>query len=59
MAVESERMMLIWDRDAAAEIRVKAETQVLAIDRLLTRYPPAFSARRPPVRCNNERTSMA
>jgi hypothetical protein len=37
-AVENERMTLMQDRDAAADIRVKAETQVLAIDQLLTRY---------------------
>lgn len=38
LAVENERMMLIQDRSAAVDIRVKAETQVLAIDQLLTRY---------------------
>jgi hypothetical protein len=38
LAVENERMMLMQDRDAAADIRVKAETQVMAIDQLLTRY---------------------
>ena len=38
LVVESERMTLMQDRDAAADIRVKAETQVLAIDQLLTRY---------------------
>jgi len=38
LAVENERMMLMQERDAAADIRTKAETQVLAIDQLLTRY---------------------
>lgn len=38
LLVENERMTLMQDRDAAADIRVKAETQVLAIDQLLTRY---------------------
>ena len=38
LAVENERMTLIRERDIAADARVKAETQVLAIDQLLTRY---------------------
>ena len=38
LVVESERMTLIQQRDAAADIRTTAETQVLAIDQLLTRY---------------------
>jgi hypothetical protein len=38
LAVEDERMVLMQNRDAAADIRVKAETQVMAIDQLLTRY---------------------
>lgn len=38
LRVENERMMLMHERDVAADIRVKAETQVLAIDQLLTRY---------------------
>ena len=38
LAVENERMTLMQGRDAAADIRVKAETQLLAIDQLLTRY---------------------
>lgn len=38
LEAESERMTLMQKRDAAADIRVKAETQMLAIDQLLTRY---------------------
>lgn len=38
LAVETERMTLMEERDTAADVRVKAETQVLAIDQLLTRY---------------------
>lgn len=38
LAVENERMTLMTERDTAADISVKAETQVLAIDQLLTRY---------------------
>lgn len=38
LGVENERMTLMQERDAAADLRVKAETQVLAIDQLLTRY---------------------
>lgn len=37
-AVETERLKTMQERDAAADVRVKAETQVLAIDQLLTRY---------------------
>jgi len=36
--VESERRPLIQQRDAAADIRTMAETQVSAIDHFLTRY---------------------
>lgn len=38
LAIESERMALIRDQEDATDIRVKAETQLLAIDQLLTRY---------------------
>lgn len=38
LAIENERLILMQDRDVAADIRVKAETQVQAIDQLLTRY---------------------
>jgi hypothetical protein len=37
-AVEAEQLTLMQERDVAADVRVKAETQVLAIDQLLTRY---------------------
>lgn len=37
-AVQTERLKTLQERDAAADVRVKAETQVLAIDQLLTRY---------------------
>lgn len=36
--METERANLLNDRDAASDVRIKAETQVLAIDQLLTRY---------------------
>jgi hypothetical protein len=38
LATESERITLMQNRDVAADVRVKAETQVQAIDQLLTRY---------------------
>jgi hypothetical protein len=38
LAIENERITLIQNRDAAADVRVKTETQVQAIDQLLTRY---------------------
>ena len=37
-AIETERSTLLNERDAASDVRTKAETQVLAIDQLLTRY---------------------
>ncbi|MDY1007381.1 MULTISPECIES: hypothetical protein [unclassified Sphingomonas] len=37
-AIETERANLLNERDTASEVRIKAETQVLAIDQLLTRY---------------------
>lgn len=37
-AVETERATLLNERDAASDVRTKAETQILAIDQLLTRY---------------------
>jgi hypothetical protein len=37
-AVETERATLLNERDTASNVRTKAETQVLAIDQLLTRY---------------------
>jgi uncharacterized Zn finger protein (UPF0148 family) len=37
-AMETERATLLNERDIASDVRIKAETQVLAIDQLLTRY---------------------
>jgi len=37
-AIETERATLLNERDTASEVKTKAETQVLAIDQLLTRY---------------------
>lgn len=37
-AIETERATLLNERDTASDVRTKAETQVLAIDQLLTRY---------------------
>lgn len=37
-AIETERANLLNERDTARDVRTKAETQVLAIDQLLTRY---------------------
>ncbi|MCO6389403.1 hypothetical protein GTK01_20750 [Aliihoeflea sp. 40Bstr573] len=37
-AIETERATLLNERDTARDVRAKAETQVLAIDQLLTRY---------------------
>ncbi|MAM09170.1 hypothetical protein [Sphingobium yanoikuyae] len=37
-AIETERANLLNERDASSEMKTKAETQVLAIDQLLTRY---------------------
>ncbi|MDJ0822502.1 MAG: hypothetical protein QNJ09_11940 [Paracoccaceae bacterium] len=37
-AIETERATLLNERDTASEKRTKAETQILAIDQLLTRY---------------------
>lgn len=37
-AIETERATLLVKRDTASDINIKAETQVLAIDQLLTRY---------------------
>jgi hypothetical protein len=37
-AIEMERATLLNERDTASDVRTKAETQVLAIDQLLTRY---------------------
>ncbi|UGQ22254.1 hypothetical protein [Brucella anthropi] len=36
--IETERATLLNERDTASDVRTKAETQVLAIDQLLTRY---------------------
>ncbi len=36
--IETERATLLNERDTANDVRTKAETQVLAIDQLLTRY---------------------
>lgn len=37
-AIETERATLLNERDTASDVRTKAETQILAIDQLLTRY---------------------
>lgn len=37
-AIETERVALLNERDSASDLRTRAETQVLAIDQLLTRY---------------------
>lgn len=37
-AIETERAALLNERDIASDVRTKAETQLLAIDQLLTRY---------------------
>lgn len=36
--IETERATLLNERDSASDVRTKAETQILAIDQLLTRY---------------------
>ncbi len=36
--IETERATLLSERDTASDVRTKAETQILAIDQLLTRY---------------------
>lgn len=37
-AIETERGTLLNERDTASDVRTKADTQILAIDQLLTRY---------------------
>jgi len=37
-AIETERTALLNERDIASDVRTKSETQLLAIDQLLTRY---------------------
>lgn len=37
-ALETERATLLTERDTASDVKTKAETQILAIDQLLTRY---------------------
>ncbi|MFD1627974.1 hypothetical protein [Azospirillum griseum] len=37
-AIETERANLLNERDTASDVRTKADTQILAIDQLLTRY---------------------
>lgn len=37
-AIETERATLLNERDIASDVKTKAETQILAIDQLLTRY---------------------